>query len=317
MLPEPAARTADSQRGVLARFQLLPHYPKPHHVDSILRGDRFAPIDPRVRGVHRVRGSGSLPEQYAFAAALRARPRATITGPLVLGLLGVPGFTTASPFEVLVMEGRRLRGVEFSHRVDPEPDRPVITYGDVRVAAPLDGLIDSAAFVDDLGERRLRVAWDHLRWEGIARTEKLHQRLEELRGVVPGAAVLEGILGRSGGVEVESEGERALVPVVDCFEPPPERQVWVTPGRRVDFLFRPLRLALEYLGKVDHGTVDQRLADDRRDDELRQAGIRTHYVTARDLDDPAQCLAQLAGVLVIRAHDLGVPPPVPVRPLTA
>lgn len=317
MLPDAAARIADDQRGVLARFQLLPHVEDGHHADSLLRSDRFSPITPPVRGVHRVRGSGSLPEQYAFAAALRARPGATITGPLVLGLLGVPGFTTGAPFEILVREGRRLRGVEFPRRVDPEPDRPVTSYGAVRVAGPLDGLIDAAAFVDEVGERRLRVAWDHLRWEGLTRTAKLLRRLDQLRGVAPGAAVLERLLQDGGGAEVESEGERSLAPILHCFEPRPEAQVWVLPGRRVDFLFRGLRLALEYLGAVDHAAVEQRLADDRRDGELRRAGIRTHYVTARDLDDPAQCLAQVAGILVVRAHDLGVAPPVPVRALPA
>lgn len=307
-----AAALADDQRGVLARYQLV-RLTSRQVADDLIRSDRFAQVDPPVRGVHRVRGSGAGPEQFAFAAALRARPKATISGPLVLGLLGVPGFTTSDPFEVLVQSGRRLRNVSFAHRTDPDPDRAVAWYGEVRVASPIDGLIDAAAFVDQVGERRLRVAWDHLRWEGISRTDRLHQRLEELRDVAPGVAILERILQETGGIEVESEGERALAPVLRCFEPAPEPQVWVTRRRRVDFYFRSLRLAYEYLGGVDHTTVQQRLADDQRDGDLRRAGVRAQYVTARDLDDPVALQAQVAGVLVVRAHELGVAPPAPVR----
>lgn len=307
-----AAALADDQRGVLARYQLV-RLTSCQVADDLIRSDRFAQVDPPVRGVHRVRGSGAGPEQFAFAAALRARPNATISGPLVLGLLGVPGFTTSDPFEVLVQSGRRLRNVAFAHRTDPDPDRAVAWYGEVRVASPIDGLIDAAAFVDQLGERRLRVAWDHLRWEGISRTDRLHRRLEELRDVAPGVAILERILQETGGIEVESEGERALAPVLRCFEPAPEAQVWVTRRRRVDFYFRPLRLAYEYLGGVDHTAVQQRLADDQRDADLRRAGVRAQYVTARDLDDPVALQAQVAGVLVVRAHELGVAPPAPAR----
>lgn len=307
-----AATLADAQRGVIARYQVV-RLCSCQVADDLLRSGRFAPVDPPVRGIHRVRGSGAGAEQYAFAAALRARPRATISGPLVLGLLGVPGFSTSDPFEVLVQPGRHLSNVPFAHRVDPDPDRPVTPYGEVRVASPVDGLIDAAAFVEQVGERRLRVAWDHLRWQGIVRTDRLHQRLDELRDLAPGARQLERVLEDGGGIEVESEGERALAPVLECFHPAPEPQVWVTRRRRVDFYFRPLRLAYEYLGAVDHTLVEQRIADDQRDADLRRAGVRAQYVTARDLDDPVALQAQVAGVLVVRAHELGVTPPAPIR----
>lgn len=317
MLPDAIALLLDAQRGVLARCQALDALEDEHRVDALLRSDRFEDLDPRVRGVRRLRGSGGCPEQYAFAVALRARPRATLTGPLVLGLLGVPGFSTADPFEVLLQPGRRMRGVAVRSRVDPDPDRAVATHGDVRVTAPIDALVDSAGFVDLVGERRLRVAWDHLRWEGVVRTRRLVTRLDQVRDVAPGAAVLEQILRDGGGLEVESEGERALAPVLDCFDPRPDRQAWVARRRRVDFLFRPLRLAYEYLGAVDHAAVERRLADDRRDEELRQAGIRVQYVVAADLADPVALLGKIAGVVAVRAHEVGAPPPVLARPLPA
>jgi len=41
------------------------------------------------------------------------------------------------------------------------------------------------------------------------------------------------------------------------------------------------------------------------------------YVTARDLDDPLALLATVSGTLTVRAHELGVEPPVAVRALPA
>lgn len=55
-------------------------------------------------------------------------------------------------------------------------------------------------------------------------------------------------------------------------------------GRRVDFCFRPLRLAYE-------------------------------YVTAGDLRDPVALLGQVAGVLAVRAHEVGADAPALVRSL--
>lgn len=314
MLPDSAATLADDQRGVLARRQLVRLCGR-QRADDLLRSGRFTALDPPVRGVHRLRGSGAGFEQYAFGATLRAGPGATLTGPLALGLFRVPGFDPPAPFEVLLRPGRRLQNVAFQLRRDPDPDRPVAWHGEVQVAGPVDALIDSAGFVDQVGERPLRVAWDHLRWNGLARPHRLANRLDELDGAAPGARILRRVLQDTGGLEVESEGERALAPVLRCFEPAPEPQAWVTSRRRVDFLFRSLQLAYEYLGAVDHGTIEQRAADDARDDELQRAGVQVQYVVARDLDDRVALLARVTGVLVVRAHQLGLAPPAPRRPL--
>lgn len=310
------AQLLDAQRGVLARHQALDVLGSEDACDALLRSARFSHLDPPVRGVRRLVGSGRTPEQRAFALALRARPGATLTGPFVLGLLGVPGFDVADPFELLLTPGRRLRGVDVPSRIDPDPDRAVARHGDVRVTGPLDALIDSAGWVGQVGERRLRVAWDHLRWEGVVRSARLQPRIDALRTTTPGARVLESVLRDGGGIAVESEGERALAPVLDCFDPRPDRQARVG-RRRVDFLFRPLRLAYEYLGAVDHTTVRDRVADDRRDDELRGCGVRVQYVVAADLRDPVALLGQVAGVLAVRAHEVGAAVPVVARSLPA
>ncbi|WP_157041701.1 hypothetical protein [Nitriliruptor alkaliphilus] len=311
MIPTPAFETAEAQHGVLARYQLQ-RWVTPAAADDLLRSGLFAPV---LRGVHRVRGGARLAEQYAFAAALRARPDATVTGPLVLGLLGVPGFLGSPAFEILRRPERRLTNVAFAHRADPLPDRPVGRYGDVRVVGPLDALIDSAGLLGGARARDLRVAWDHLRGKGLTTPDRLQRRCDQLRGLVPGVAILESVLERAGGLEIETEGERALAPVLSCFDPPFVPQWWVTRRRRVDFFSTRCRCGYEYLGEVDHAYVAQRIADDERDAELRREGIRLGYVTKHDLRDPVALVATIAGSLTVRAHELGVTPPVAVRPL--
>ncbi|GGI07850.1 hypothetical protein [Egicoccus halophilus] len=266
--PSPMDRAlslAERQHGVIARCQLVDLLGS-GPTDHLLRTGRLAPL---VRGVWRVRGGALLPEQAAFAAALRARPGACVTGPVALGLYAVPGFIGAEAFEILTAEHRWLRNVEFAHRPDRQARRGTAPYGAVRVASPLDALIDSAAFRAEVDERSLRVAWDHLRATGMVTVARLRRQPERLRAVAPGASILAAVLEASGGYLVESEGERLLWPFVSCFEPVLEAQVWVTPARRLDYFSRRCRFGWEYVGKVDHQYVAQRIADDERDAELR------------------------------------------------
>jgi hypothetical protein len=196
-----------------------------------------------------VRGGAKLPEQAAFAAALRSRPNATITGPLVLHLLGVPSFHGATAYEILRQPTRRLRGVSFLHRIDPDPERAVTTRGMVRTAGPLDALIDSAGAPGSGSERDLRVAYDHLRAKFLITEQRLRERCARLDGLAPGARALLELLELAGGTTVESEGERHLAPFASCFEPALEPQVWVIPSaRRLLLTARPLRFRVRRRG---------------------------------------------------------------------
>ena len=300
---------AQQQRGVIGRFQLESLLGR-SATGQLLRGGRLEPV---LRGIWRFRGGAEVAEQVAFAAALRARPEALVTGPVVLGLLGIPGFVGAAEFEILTAQHRRLCNVAFGHRVDPAPRRGRASYGAVRVAGPLDALIDTAAFTDGFTDRDLRVAWDHLRYRRLASVAALRGRLERLQDLAPGAAILQRVLDEAGGDRIESEGERQLAPFVGCFEPAFAPQVWVTPGRRVDFFCRHCRYGFEYLGRVDHDCVAQRIADDQRDAELRGEGVRLSYVTKADLDEPVALFGTMTASLMVRAHELGVTPPIVVR----
>ena len=155
LIPDAALDLAEAQRGVIARYQLRRHMPR-QVVDDLFRGPRCVRIG---RGVVRLRGAPDLVEHAAFAAALRARPRATVTGPVALRLLGVPGFGDARGFEVLTVPTRHLSTTAFAHGTDPDPGRAVTTHGEVRVSGPLDALIHSAALRDGRTDRDLRVAW--------------------------------------------------------------------------------------------------------------------------------------------------------------
>lgn len=309
VLPRPAQTLAQRQFGVVARFQLL-RWLRPVQVDGLVRHGLLVRLE---RGVYRVAGGAVLAEQRPVAAALRVRPAATVTGPFVLGHLRVDGFTPDDPFELLVSPRRELpRNVDFAYRRDPRPNRPVIKLGEVRLARPFDALLDTCRLRADVGDRRLRLAYDWLRWRDLIDTDRAARELARLATVDAGAQVLLEVLDGVG-LEPESDGERRLGGLVRLFDPEPEPQAWVTPRRRVDWYFRTARCGWEYLGTVDHAHVAGRIRDDQRDAELRRAGIHLSYVTAADLADESALLATIAGTLTVRAHAFGVTPPV-LRP---
>lgn len=306
LLPPAAVALAERQRGVIARFQLA-RWLGPAQIDGLVRRGFLLAIE---RGVYRVAGGARLAEQAPFAAALRSRPDAVVTGPFVLGHLRVDGYRPEDPFEILLAPGRRPpRNVTFPTRPDPIPQRPVGRDGEVRLAGPLDALIDAARFREVVGDRRLRLAYDWLRWRGLIDRDRVGRRLEELADVDVGARQLLEVLDGPGGLDSESDGERKLGRLAMRFDPPPEPQVYVTPARRADWYFRGLRQILEYLGSVDHDTLLGRIADDERDAELAQHQIRVRYVRRQDLDDVPALVASIAGTLAVRAHELGVAAP--------
>lgn len=307
-LPLHLLRVAEAQLGLLARRQVVADLGT-RKADLVLRAENVERVG---YGVYRFRGGARLPVQRAIAATLRAGPGATLTGPAALSLLDLDGFGAFNedlPFEVLVPPGRRPRGLDFPHRRDPDPGRPVGYRGEVRVAGPVDALIDAAAFVDEVGARRLRLAHDVLRWRGLLQEGRLTARIHELGDRAPGGPMLATLMDLDLRAAT-GEGERRLGEVLARFDPPPEPQVWVTPSRRVDWWFRSVRFGWEYQGSVDHATVDGRRADQARDEELRRQGIRIGYLTAADLDDEVALLGTVAGALTTRAHQLGVAPPV-------
>ena len=284
---EPTERLLREQFAVISRPQLLRCGYGDGEVDGFVRRGRLVALQ---HGTYRAAGSADTPEQWAMAAILRCRPVARVTGPFVLGLLRVEGFSTADPFEILVPFGRRVRNVPF-------PVRTVgidLTTGPLHHAMPLAwparAYLDSARTVDG---RRLLVGLDSGRWLGIISRAKVHREVERADPGDEGAVTLEALLDGEL-LDPESPGERAMKPVLALLEPPIEWGVWVAPDLRVDGLWRDVLIVLEYRGRRHHAARSQRLADADRDGKLRALGYEVVHITAEDLAQPAALLARLA-----------------------
>jgi hypothetical protein len=301
-LPPKVRRLAEAQLGVFARRQFPPDLPS-HRVDDLLRSPR---VERLHRGVYTVVGGAVHRHRSAMAAALRVGPGAVLSGPAALELTGPEGLTLSSAHVVIVPAGWRGRARGIPTASPGRSTRRVRRFGAVRVASPVDALLDSLRYVELPDARRLRLSHDQLRWAGILRTGQLAERAEQL-GHLRALAGHE-LLGLDAAVAC-GDGERRLGALLACFRPAPEAQAWVTPDRCVDWYFRAVKLGVEYQGSVDHGYRSGRARDTARDRELRRVGIHLVYVTARDLGDERALIATIAGALASRAHQLGVAAP--------
>jgi hypothetical protein len=302
--PRRAIALAQRQRGLVARWQLRGSMGD-GQIDGHVRRGALVRVD---RGVYRIRASALLPEHRAFALALRFRPSATITGPLVLGHLGVDGFTGSDPFELLLPATRRIRA-DLRWRLDPRPDREVVRRGAIRLTTAADALVHSVRWRHQLGDRRLRLACDWLGWRGHLDRAAFLGQLVRRAGVDEDAAALLEVMGGLTLGRCESDGERAVGQVLAGFDPAPEPQVWLHAGRRTDWYFRRLRLGVEYDGGVDHGGLANRAADAARDAELARHGVELLHITRAEIDDPQALLVRLVTAITLRAQRLGVPTP--------
>ena len=124
----------------------------------------------------------------------------------------------------------------------------------------------------------------------------------------------------SGLLDCESEGERQLLrDVLARLTLWPDCQVVVVDRVRVDFLYRPAGLILEYHGKRVHdGRVD---ADSTRIFAIERLGYRVIVITKSMLRDPVSLATFIQQVLDdrllrVRTGQLALPPlpPQPARP---
>jgi hypothetical protein len=305
-LPPPLLELAEAQLGVLSRRQLRTHLGS-DLVDGLVRHGHLARLE---RGIYRIPGGAPSPQQLAVAAALRAGPNATLTGPIVLAHHRVDGIDpSGAPFEVLLGTRRQLYGVSFPWRPDPNPSRRTTSLGEVRLATVDDALVHSVRWRTDLGDRALRLACDWLGWRGLLDRDRFLQRLVARAAEDPAADELLTVLGGDTLGRCESDGERVLGAVATRFEPAPEPQVWLPGPCRADWYFRELRLVLEFDGRVDHTSEDDRSADAARDAQLAEHGVVVVRVTPDELSNETALVGRLALELTLRAHELGVPAP--------
>jgi hypothetical protein len=302
-LPDQMADLAERQLGVLARRQFPAEIPR-STVDNLVRR---GPLVRLARGVYAVRGGAVHPQREAVAAALRAGPRATVTGPAALALAPVEGLVLGSRFALLVPPPIRITRDHVVLRPDRDPGRQVRRLGQVRVAAAVDALLDSIVlFGRALDPRALKLVHDQLRWAGVLTAGDLGRRARELKVATVFAA---HELSELDATAATGDGERRLGTLLASFDPAPQPQVWVTPDRCVDWYFRSVRMGVEYQGSVDHEGSAGRARDRARERELRRTGIHLIYVSAADLRDSSSLIASVAGALAARAHELRVTAP--------
>lgn len=285
VLPPDVLARARHQDGVISRRQILARGYSEGQVEGWVHRRRLVPVQ---RGVYRIPGGAWRPEQEAMAAVLRCAPGARVSGPLVLTLLGA--YEPADErFTVLTRPGRRVRNVSFPTAPDPFPDRFRARFRELPIVTGPFAVLEAGRFLQ--GEAFLD-AIDASRWSNTART----QDLVELAGGLsrhPGALQVRRF-DREGLLDLESGGERRLDRALIGFDPRPERQVWLAPDLRVDFLFRDVLLVIEYAGRRHHRGVRNRSRDAGRDERIRALGYDVVHIYSEDLADPDGLRARVA-----------------------
>lgn len=267
-----------AQFGLISRRQLLDLGFTRGQVEGLVRRGTLEKVH---CGTYRLAGGGVPSEQRALAAVLRCRPDARLTGPVALALLGVEGFTLDDPLEVLVPAGRCVQNVSFTVRPDPLFDVYAATFGPVPIATATRAFADTAMTIKG---KRLRTGWDNAKYRGLVNASRQRRCCETLGAGHAGAAHLLDLFD-AGVFDHDSDGERALAELFADFQPPPEPNVWITPTIRVDFLFRPESVVVEYDGEVAHGGGEARAEDAQRDAALEARGYLVDHVTKGDVQN--------------------------------
>lgn len=303
-MPSPALELFERQHSVASRQQLT-QWMSGAQVEGLLRRGRLVRVE---RGVYRPSGASLTREASALAAVLRCPDGARLTGPFVLGALGLEGFDLTDEYEVLVPRGKRPTNVTFPIREDPDESSLTARWCEIPVAPVDTCLIDAARPVFGIETGRLLSAYDSARWRRLTTTARFGDALVHVGPQDKGARRWRRLEPR-GILVAESKKERLLAGWLDAFDPAPEPQVWVTPRRRVDFYWRLLRLALEYQGRGAHGHEAGRLRDLLREDELDRVGAVVLPIVAEDLVDQVLFLDWVERIAIERARQLGVPAP--------
>jgi hypothetical protein len=121
----------------------------------------------------------------------------------------VDGFELGRRFEVLVPQGRRLQGVRFRWRTDPNPARSYARLGAVRLTRPGDALGYAVYWREELGDRALELGFHWLCWHDHLDRRAFVARLVARSVVDPSAAALLELVGGVVAAACESDGEVA------------------------------------------------------------------------------------------------------------
>lgn len=241
-------------------------------------------------GTYRSPTAPRLPEQVLLAAALRCGPEAWITGEAALGLLRFDGYTPRSSFRVLVVPRRRLRNVPFAVDHDPLYTEHRATTCGIPMTKPVRSVVEAARTVT---RKRLRTTVDQAVWRDLLSIPQLHACAAALHH--EGAHTIREMI-ESKMFEQESEGERAMKPVLAGLDPSPIWQYYVAPGIRVDCCLADVPLVLEYCGEESHALPHQREQDHARTRAIEARGYTVVEVWKHDLDHPEALRARILGM---------------------
>jgi very-short-patch-repair endonuclease len=244
-------------------------------------------------GTYRIRGSAQTPQQAAVAAVARCRPGAVMSGPVVLGGLGIEGFSWSSPVIVRVHADRIVQPLPFLVVRDPFLDQDRALLENVDASNATRAIVDTALTITG---KQLITGIDSAKWKRLTSNPCLEACAAPLAAAGHvGGIVIRELLG-SANLDKESHGERAMAPVLDRLPVPVRYQVWISQSIRVDAAVDGVPLAVEYLGAKDHSSATRQAEDAERHDRIRQLGWHVIYVVKDDLKLPDALLARVSGV---------------------
>jgi very-short-patch-repair endonuclease len=251
-----------------------------------------------ARGIYRVAGAASTPEQRLTVALLAAGPDSAASHETGAALHRVPGFEV-EPITITVgRNGRRsLRGVTIEQSLALPPDHVTAIDG-IPCTTLARTLFDLAGKRKSWG-RVARAMDTALASKRVTMAQLWRVLIDLAEHGRDGTVAFRTLLQERGGdyVAPESELERRFVALVRTHGlAEPERQVhlgdeegWIG---RVDFLFRGARLVVEVDGAAFHDGLVDRRNDERRDARLRGAGWTVLRFRWADVVDRPTSVAQ-------------------------
>lgn len=252
-------------------------------------------------GVYRVAGTPETARSRLLEHVLRAGPDAVASHRSAAALLGIPGFDVGA-LEVTVPEDGPRRRDTAIHESDSLPPHHRRVIDGIPSTSLARTLFDLCGMFGLRRMARAARAVDNALARRLVTKAALWRILDELKVQGrAGSTVLRLLLLERGGRTAvpESELERRFRAVVNAAGlPEPDLQVdvgdmdhWIG---RVDFLFRATRVIAEVDGRLGHTEYLDQRADERRDEELADAGFKVVRFTWHDVTvEPEKVIATL------------------------
>jgi len=286
-----AAGLAERQCGALAYRQLLAAGLSVQQIRRRRRGGRLLPT--AARTVYRVAGAPTGSMQDAWVAVLAGPPGAVISHTSAAALHGLGDPPAIPHVTVPRTASGRIAGAVVHHGTLVSVDRCIVaglaTTGVDRT------IVDCAAV---LGQEGLNQLSDAAIGRGRTRMESIGRAWDRAGHVEGGRLLTEALAPYAGGAPPGSvKAAHALRLFRRWGLPAPECEYVVRDGQgrsvgRIDFVWRPWRLGLEYDGDEFHPPRRWE-ADDRRQEAIEVLGIRLERADRFDLRPSSTRLREL------------------------